>query len=462
MSVLACVILAGCTQTGIKSEDPAQSYVERITQDPDDALAHGALADIYLQKYKDTKKVAYRDKAIGEYQAFMRVQKEHVKVSLILYALLAEKAVAETDDTTLEKIDALYNVTPVLKQAKLAPPGLVEALMVDNRQMSQKSKETVFVKALKLAIKQNPEMVTSHVLLARFYLGQERDELALVLLLQASKVEPDNIDVNRLLASLYSSRVSAYDCVSDAVDVAISAISAYKVLIKHNPEDVVSHSRLAFLYRVIGQTDLDEFEAKRSLDLQVSTITRFDYASALMTNGKLDESIQAFEAVLKSEPRNVQIIKEYSQLQFVRRNWELAEVNWLDYKQLASQDYFYGDIRYYFTLHKLSRAAEAERYLREQVSVAELTDWEKSIYDYLSGDLGEHPLLSRASNRCEQTEAEYYAGFNAEIRNDFVKANSHYSHVLELGVVSYLEYAGAAHFLKSGGFSKKSADSSLH
>ena len=176
------------------------------------------------------------------------------------------------------------------------------------------------IEELKLVIRLDPEAVEPHAILAILYSIQNKVTLAQgeyeVALKNASKLDPNDIEVYYSLGSLYLKQ-----------DKAQEALRAFKLISVLSPADPKAHFYLGIVYEQLKNYDLCEKELKKALELNP------DYAEALNYLGyeyaewgkNLNEAEALINKALESDPNNGAYIDSLGWLYYKKGRIKEAE-----------------------------------------------------------------------------------------------------------------------------------------
>ncbi len=440
---MATTYLTGCASEQVKQLKNNETILkDQLQLDSNNSIALSKLGALYNDSFKSTGKLHHRDLAITTYKQFTSLHPKHLKEKILLYSLLASQASTHPGSTAMQDLTDLYNNNAILKEVVVSPPGYISALILINKKTKKIDYELPKQK-LKLAIKESPKHIDSKLLLSKIYIHENKIALALILLQNVMKINPDHVGALELLALLYSDKSDNEICTNQDLPYTHRLIKILRKLLKATPYDAELHSSQAKFYQRIGKIRLAEFEAKKAMDLSKNTEHKLLYSKVLMAHLKPEKALDGINKILKEEPENDEALLQASFIYLNQGDWKNAEKYWLSHKKQNTDFYFYGYARQFATHSNLYDETRAISYLRKNLTNHDLNNWQTQISMYLLNEISSEKLLTQAKNLCEKTEAEYFIGIKLEASGESNQALVHYENVVDINIPAYLEHTSA-------------------
>lgn len=155
------------------------------------------------------------------------------------------------------------------------------------------------IEELSLSAKFDPEAVEPHAVLALLYSSQNKLKLATgeyeVALKNASKLQPQNIDIYKSLGEIYIQQKKFKD-----------AENTYRLILDLSPGDSEAHFYLANIYDELKNRDAAIVELKKALELKPDYHEALNYLGYLYVeeNKNLDQAEIMIKKALEMEPNN--------------------------------------------------------------------------------------------------------------------------------------------------------------
>lgn len=256
---------------------------ERVKQDPNDLEAHKLLAEVYLrslggdgQNQQQEVSGQMLKLAIGEYQKIVQLQPNSAENHLMLARLLAadhQAAPAENELAAARKID----------------PGSEETALIANRFYMDQGNMDKAVDVLK-SLPDDDQTARTEYQLGMTYDTMKKPSEAIGAFRKALELEPDNLDVERALASDLT-----------ATGQADSALSAWKDIAAGDPTDPDAWSQIAEIDERDGKLNDALAAIKKARDLASDSLKlEFEEARIQYVAGHLDDAAKLFEQLASS------------------------------------------------------------------------------------------------------------------------------------------------------------------
>lgn len=256
---------------------------ERVKQDPNDLEAHKLLAEVYLrslggdgQNQQQEVSGQMLKLAIGEYQKIVQLQPNSAENHLMLARLLAadhQAAPAENELAAARKID----------------PGSEETALIANRFYMDQGNMDKAVDVLK-SLPDDDQTARTEYQLGMTYDTMKKPGDAIGAFRKALELEPDNLDVERALASDLT-----------ATGQADSALSAWKDIAAGDPTDPDAWSQIAEIDERDGKINDALAAIKKARDLASDSLKlEFEEARIQYVAGHLDDAAKLFEQLASS------------------------------------------------------------------------------------------------------------------------------------------------------------------
>lgn len=331
---------------------------ERVKQDPNDLDAHKLLAEVYLRSLGDSQSQQQEVSsqmlklAIGEYQKIVELQPNNAENHLMLARLLAadhENTQAENELAAARKID----------------PASEETALISNRFYMDQGNMNKAVDALKSLPDDDQTPRTEYQLGMTYDLMKKQND-AIAAFRKALEMEPDNLDVERALASDLT-----------ATGQADSALSAWKDIAAGDPTDPDAWSQIAEIDERDGKLDDALAAIKKARELASDSLKlQFEQARIEYVAGHLDDAAKLFQELASStehpsgqyseeEKQNYKLILDNLAEIYKEQNKIDQEV--AEYQKMAplGSDYevyaFDQEVEAYREVHQYDKAVETAR-----------------------------------------------------------------------------------------------------
>ena len=156
----------------------------------------------------------------------------------------------------------------------------------------------------KTALENDPDANIIRIELINLFAGTNQLEEAVSIADEIFTTDPDNVEVRRLLGSIYRSYATKQRQNVD-LELLHKAIEQYERVSVLNSEDTDVQMALGSLYRSISEPAKAEEALQRVLAIEPeNTDAQIGLAYLLMEAGRTPEAIESLEAILKEEPDN--------------------------------------------------------------------------------------------------------------------------------------------------------------
>lgn len=174
-------------------------------------------------------------------------------------------------------------------------------------------------KELKLVIKLDPEAVEPHAILALLYSAQNQKDLSTeeyeLALKNASKLQPNNIDIYRTLGVVYLQQ-KKFD----------SAEKIYRTIIEISPKDAEAHFYLGSACNELGKKELAVEELKKAVEFKPAYPEALNYLGYLYVedNKNLGQAELMIKKALEMDSNNGAYIDSLGWLYFKKGKFKEA------------------------------------------------------------------------------------------------------------------------------------------
>lgn len=443
----AALLLAGCVAPDtVRNDDPQINALSaQLAANPKDQQTRVQLIDAYLKRLGETKQDHYRDQAIDQLRLLIAEAPEHTGANITLYQLLLGMSLQERTTKYLAEMRAIYQRTPILTEAPIAPPSLVEG-GVALQKVRNEAEVDQTIRLIRQALKENPRHIGTRLLLADLYAKRDKDALALAMYQQAYQLAPDNPNVLEDYGNHLYKSVRAHRCEGGYPQLD-TAIGVLKQASAKKPKDTELHYRLSKLYEMRGRPELALFTAKRLDDTKSDLASREYLAERYAIAGRKTESTQMLRALIAEHPDDAELLNALAHTHFQFAEWAPARDVLLQYIAKTDKPSPYAVMLLSITDRMLADQATADGHLNSIPAGAFERDWERALVNYLTGELGEHGLAAAAKNTCDQVEAHYFMGFNKWLARDRDGARAQFEKVIALNVPFYFEHRSSQYLL---------------
>ncbi|HSY01602.1 MAG TPA: tetratricopeptide repeat protein [Acidobacteriaceae bacterium] len=325
---------------------------ERVKQDPGDLEAHKLLAEVYLRSLGDGQQgdvsAQMLKLAVGEYQTIVKLEPNSAEDHLMLARLYA----ADHQGTQAEG---------ELAAARKIDPASEETALIANRFYTDEGQMQRAVDVLK-SLPDDDQTSRTEYQLGMTYDQMKDGKNAIDAYKKALELEPDNLDVERALATDLTA-----DNQTDA------ALTAWKDIAAGDPTDPEAWSQVAEIDERNGKIDDSLAAIKKARELAGDSLKyQFEEARIDYVAGHLDEAAKIFEGLASaSEHPSGQYSEEEKQdYKMILDN--LAEI----YKEENQVD---KEVAQYQKMVVLGGDYEAYAYDQEVEAYREAHDYDKAV-----------------------------------------------------------------------------------
>lgn len=436
LAVLAT--LAGCATAPQKTSQSAAAV--SVAQNPNNFMS---LYELFLEQYQQFQKeenFANLQAAMLTGRKLLAQQPDLYQAKELLYRLMVSEYLAFSTDSNYDRLKQFYEANPQLSYVDLAPPHFIKAL---SGYLFKSLNKTQILALLKMAIAENPLFAASYNLTASLHEEAERYGLALYNAKKAFKLNPVNTEYGESLATAYSNVLYDQSCLTSDNPMLPEALEHTKVMIKNQPDNLVNQLDLAYYYQVKGQKRLFNFAAKKLADKDAEYL--WLYRESMLWNGQFDK-IQASISEDAGEASEVFTMTFYSHL--MHQDWDAVLAMEADIFQIEEPSVF--EIAYMsMVMRQQSGDDVADAFLLKNQDRYEVNYWNRTFFEYASGEINGEQLLGKTASRCELAEAHFAVSFEALLKNDDPAAKSGLQQVADQKVGSYLETVVASYWLKN-------------
>jgi tetratricopeptide (TPR) repeat protein len=326
---------------------------ERIKQVPNDLDAHKLLAEVYLRSLGDgaqQQEVSAQmlKLAIAEYQKIVQLEPSSAEDHLMLARLYAadhQTAPADAELAAARKID----------------PGSEETALITNRFYADEGDLQKAVGVLS-SLPDADQTSRTEYQLGMTYDQMKKPKDAIAAFKKALELEPDNLDVERALAT---------DLTADDQDD--SALSAWKDIAAGDPTDPDAWSQIATIDEQNGRLDDALASIKKARELDADSLKfQFEEARIDYVAGHLDDSAKIFEGLSSATEHPS---GQYSEGE--KQNYKLILDNLAEiYKEEGKLD---QEIAQYQKMAVLGGDFEAYGYDQEVEAYREAHEYDKAV-----------------------------------------------------------------------------------
>ena len=325
---------------------------DRIKQDPDDLEAHRLLAEVYLRSLGDGQQQDVSGQmlklAIGEYQKIVQLEPGNAEDHLMLARLYAadhQSPQAESELAAARKID----------------PGSEETALIANRFYADQGDLKNAINVLK-SLPDDDQTSRTQYQLGVTYDQMKDTKDAVTAFKKALDLEPDNLDVERALATDLTAANQTQD-----------ALSAWKDIAAGDPTDPEAWSQIAEIDENNGQLDDALAAVKKARELASDSL-KYEYQEARIDYlaGHLDDSAKLFQelAAATEHPSGEYSDDEKQNYRLILEN--LAEI----YKEESKVD---DEIAQYQKIATLGGDYEAAAYDQEVEAYRDAHEYDKAV-----------------------------------------------------------------------------------
>ncbi|BAY26520.1 TPR repeat-containing protein [Calothrix sp. NIES-2100] len=431
---------------------------QALKQNPNDPEVNLALATAYFQKYQETGKIKDLDTAIQTVQNGISLESEFAPAHLVLYRLLTEKAIQQSNINLLNEINHEYQEVlrtfPDSESLKVIPhPNLIAGMLYynlshkeagNNEQARYEEKAII---ELQKAINAQPNNANNHQLLSIIYFDRDKNDLALLEAKEANRLAPNDAENYKLIGSIYGDNIHRSKDCWDA-DAITQGIKAFKDAIRLAPEDADTHMGLSDFYIHQGAYNLAVAESKIAVRLSASPQHHRKLGDALLFVGDYEQAFKEYNEVLKRNSSYVIAHADLAFAYFLQNKFEDAAKEYQKYTKLVKAPGAYAVSYYSIALRHLGKNAEAQQLLEKYVKNYHEGEWQLQLLNFNLGKLTDAELIGRARNKCQTSDALFLIGYKYLLAGDKYKAREYFQKTVDTQVFCSYRYINANARLK--------------
>jgi tetratricopeptide (TPR) repeat protein len=433
------------------------SVIEQIEQtlkdNPNNPQGDLALAAAYFQKYQQTGNVKYLDTAIQKVRNGIRLESEFAPAHLLLYSLLVEKAIQQSNINLLNEINHEYQEVlrayPESENLKELPhPAFIAAVVYYNLSIKnagtneQARYEGKAINELQKAISVQPENANYHKFLAFIYFSQSKNDLALTEAKEASRLAPNDAESYKLIGSIYSDNIHrSKDCWN--TDAITQGIKALKDAIRLRPDDADVHAGLSYFYIHQGAYNLAVAESKIAVRLSASPEHHRVLGDTLLFVGDYEQAVKEYSEVLKRDSSYVVAHADLAFAYFLQNKFDDAVKEYQKYTKQVKSPGSYAILYYSLALRHLGKHTEAQKLLEKYVKYNQEGEWSLQLLNFHLGKITEAELIGRARNKCETSDALFLIGYKYLLAGDKLTAQKYFQKTVDTQVFCSYQYLTA-------------------
>jgi len=324
---------------------------DRIKQDPNDLEAHRLLADVYLRSLGDNSQQEVSGQmlklAIGEFQKIVQLEPSSPEDHLMLARLYAadhQSSQAEDQLAAARKID----------------PGSEETALITSQFYSDLGDNKRAIDVLR-SLPDDDQTSRTESQLGKAYDEQKDTKDAIAAYQKALELEPDDLDVERKLAS---------DLMAD--NQTDQALQAWKDIAAGDPGDADAQLQIAEIDEHNGKLDDALAAVKKAHELAPDSLdVQFHEAMIDDAAGHLDDSAKAYEQLAAATQHASGQYSDEEKGNYATVLFHLAEV----YREQSRPD---QAIATYEKMASLGGDLESQAYDQEVETWREVHDYDKA------------------------------------------------------------------------------------
>ncbi len=438
--LLGLWILAGCAP----KIAPEVATAPKVPAKPklDKNIPYFLHAKEHYKAYLTQQDPQMLDRAIEEIDAAHTLHPDDLKIMQFYSAIGLSKIVRDKDRALADKIISFF---PRLQEAHLnvAPPSYIESLFFDRDLERAK-----VAQLMRQAIAENPRFAPSYQILADLYMDQNSYNAAIETLKAGLKNDPNNVTLHLMLATAYLSKSLALEAknlcgVKDNV-LNRQILSEAKKAVGLSPNMTPAYSLMTIAYERLGAhaEAIDSAIKLYRADPQ-SERARLFLADTLIENGRKNEAMKYIPQSDSPERSNT-----LGHFYFYSQVWPKAVEYLRDYVQRSDSATFSDYLMLALALSKSDPQASIQTLQNLPASVR-VSAWQEDLIAYWMGDIDATALLAKANNPCKRAEALFLVGFRLWNDHHLPEAKSYFQKTLDQRCYSYEQHIAARYFLQT-------------
>lgn len=406
-----------------------KGYESQLKDQPNNPSLLQEIGQRYGHLYEITNARHYRKQSIDYLERYTAIDSENPEVQLNLYYSLYSKAADTGKAADYSRLSELFNSMSLTTKKQTNPPALAEFFSRTKRKDYETS-----VSLLKRAITEQPYATYPYIYLSGMYMGKNHETLSLSVLKHGVNVNPSNNVLSAMLGYRYLKKGKSTICQGQHRPSIQKSIGLYSKLVKNEPKNAKYRLHLADAYSYLGKERLALIHYKASIEHQPSKEAYWGTGYSYILMGQLDKAGKAFDNAMKFDRTTN---RDLGDLAFIQGDYFKAKEIYKKVNRAYPGD-TYTNLKYYLAADLSSKVSNS--YLRY---LDNMTDWEKTLYDYYNGQLDETALMDSAKDACKLTEAYFLQAIVSKQRNDEKKYMDYLEKVVETEVYPYAEYVMA-------------------
>lgn len=419
-----------------------------MTESPD-LLAIRQQGDAFFAQAEKESSPAALKQALTEYEKLLAAAPEDAGLQFMLYDGYSRLLVSGDDSVEL-RMRELYDRLPPALKATAKPPSLSVFLFTLQRARKiDQFPDQLLRNDLLSAIQEQPADPTAYVLLADTDLQAGHYALAIATIKQAQQHAPTNDNVLRTLGRAYLLYARESECAHEHPDEIRKAAELLRSVTQKNANDWLAHQYLSDAYAMLNLLPLSVNEARLVYAQKADEAATWTLANHLSDLGHFDEADKLYQTLL--EKNRAETTLALAKMAMYQGQWPKAREYFDQHFAAVKRPNFYSVLLESIVDEQLQSRDNALARFLERAPEKSLHPenpafrWTSQLHQFRQGKLSAEMLLASAKNRCERTEANFYAGFSA--LNNKPLARHYFEAVLQEKAFTFDEYQLAKYFL---------------
>ena len=435
---------ANLSQLEKESFAEIEKLKNQFENNSENALYHIKLGSEYEKLGKARSSRNYYKMAISEYSKALDLEPSNTSLVFSLYQLTYLGVADWYAD--IQELSSLYQRIEENLRKNLNPPHLALFQRESARAAYGAVTEAQLEQILYKAFEESPLNARVSYLLSNFWIADKRYILSIDILRRALAAQPDNQFLNMQLGIAYEAYANQDYCPYEHPLELKKSIDLLQHAAKQIPNNPYLNYTLATLYERMNASILMVDSAKKLIAYDPSLESKLILAEALSNAGQFEKAKALYDELIAQGVTYAYL----DRAMFYAENgdWQRSLASTKAYMERHNRMPIYAALGHLAMEKVLSQEATSLNEMSRYVDIAELSSWERALFDYWYGAISEQKLIELATNVCKATESKFLIGINKIGSHDSQQAKSYFEDIIDSKTYSFIEYRVARHLIR--------------